>query len=85
MAAQQPDNKSSSSLEKNLLRMLRRLPQTTTTTTSVASKAGPENAFNCIATGNDGTLFITGKDRSPALEMLSPILKHYVFRRVPIP
>jgi len=75
MAAQQPDNKSSSSLEENLLRMLRRLPQTTTTT-SVASKAGPENAFNCVATGNDGTLFITSKDGSPALEMLSPILKY---------
>ena len=75
MAAQQPDNKSSSSLEENLLRMLRRLPQTTTTT-SVASKAGPENAFDCIATGNDGTLLIIGKNRPPALEMLSSILKY---------
>jgi len=72
---QQPDNKSSSSLEENLLRMLLRLPQTTAMTTSVASKAGPENAFSCTATGNDGTLFITGEDRSLALQMLSPMLK----------
>ena len=73
---QRLDNKSSSSLEENLLRMLCRLPQTTTTTTtSVVSKAGPENAFSCNATGNDGTLFTTSDDGSPALQMLSPILK----------
>ena len=46
-----------------------------TTTKSVASKPGPENAFSCIATGNDGTLFSTGKDRSLALQTLSPISK----------
>lgn len=69
------DNKSSSSPEDNLLRMLRRLPQTTTT--SVASSVGSENAFSCIATGNDGALFkfTTSNDRSSALQMLSPILK----------
>ena len=67
------DNKLSSSLEENLLRMLCRLPQTTTT--SVVSKAGPENAFSCNAMGNDGTLFTTSDDRSPALQMLNPILK----------
>jgi hypothetical protein len=72
---QQLDNESSPSLEEKLLRMLRRLPQTMTTT-SVSSKAGPENAFSCITTGNDGTLFTTGKDRSPALQILSPILKY---------
>lgn len=70
---QQPDNKLSSSLEENLLRMLLRLPQTTTI--PVTSKAGPGNSFNCIATGNDGTLFTTGKDRSPIPQMLSPILR----------
>lgn len=72
---QQLDNKSSSSLEENLLRMLHRLPQTMATTTSNASKTRPENAFSCIATGNDGTLFTTGKDRSPELQALTPILK----------
>jgi hypothetical protein len=71
---QQVDNKSSSSLEENLLRMLRRLPQTTTTR-SVASEAGPEDAFSCIATGNDEIPFTTAKDRSPALQMFNPILK----------
>jgi hypothetical protein len=70
---QQLDNKSSSSLEENLLRMFRRLPQTTMT--SATFKTGPENAFRCIATRNNGTLFTTGEDRSPALQMLSPILK----------
>jgi hypothetical protein len=74
-SSQQLDNKSSSSLEENLLRMLRRLPQTTRTTITVTSKAGSENAFSCIAAENDGTLVNTSKDRSPALQMLSPILK----------
>jgi hypothetical protein len=78
---QQPDNKSPSSLEENLLRMLRRLPQTTTTT-SVASKPGPENAFSCIATGKDGTLFTTSKDKSLALQTLSPILKFITYSEV---
>lgn len=72
---QQLDNKSSSSLEESLLRMFRRLPQTTRMTTPTASKAGPENAFSCIAMGNDKTLFTTGKDKSPALQLLRPILK----------
>jgi hypothetical protein len=70
---QQLDNKSSSSLEEDLLRMLRRIPRTTTTTMSAASKPGPENAFSCIATGNDGTLLTTGRDKSLALQTLSPI------------
>ena len=70
---QQLDNKSSSSLEENLLRMLRRLPQTTTAKT--VAKARPEIGFCCIARGNDGTLFTTSNDRSPALQILSPILK----------
>jgi hypothetical protein len=38
---QQLDNKSSSSLEENLLQMLCRLPQMMVTTTSIASKARP--------------------------------------------
>ena len=65
------------SVEVNLVRSLLhapQLPSTETTTTPVASKAGPENAFSCIATGSDGSLFTTSKERSHS-QMLSPILK----------
>lgn len=54
--------------------MLRRIPRTMTTV-SAAYKPGSENAFSCVAAGNDGTLFTTGKDNSLALQMLSPIRK----------
>jgi hypothetical protein len=58
----------SSSLEKDLLRSLFYGPQlsSTATTTTVASKAGPENASSCIATGS--------KEMSHS-RMLSPVLK----------
>lgn len=66
---QQLNNKSSSSLEENLLRTLRRLPQTTT------SEEGPEYAFNCILSGNDENLTATVEYGPLPLQMLSPILK----------
>ena len=65
---------SSSPLEKNLLRLLRGT-QLPSTVTSVASKAGPENALSCIATGSDGSLFTTSKEWSHIPRILSPILK----------
>lgn len=73
----QPNNtESTSSLEEDLLRLLRgsQLPSTATET-SVGSNGGLENAFSCIATGSDGSLFTTSKEWSPISRMLSPILK----------
>ncbi|KAF8486442.1 hypothetical protein DFH94DRAFT_713329 [Russula ochroleuca] len=66
---------SSSSLEKDLLQSLLHGPQLSSTTmTSVASKAGPENAFSCIATASNRSLFTTSKEKSHS-QMLSPVLK----------
>ena len=84
---QQNNTESSSSLEKNPLQSLRgsQLPSTvttTTTTTSVTTKAGPENAFSCIATGSDGSLFTTGKEWSFS-RMFRPILEFITSSEVP--
>jgi hypothetical protein len=64
----------SSPLKKELIRSGPQLSSTATATTSVASKAGPENMFSCIATGSNDSLFTTSKEMSHS-RMLSPILK----------